>query len=213
MIYFFEYQPGGPIKIGFAKNYYKRLLCIQAYCPYPLRALAIAKGSKPEEQALHVRFKRSRLCGEWFKPTKELLAHIATLPKPRLAKCHTVKTWEAVHSPSTRKIWFDLSISSNHDAAVATGLSVQILRIWLGPSGRQPARMNTAEAKKVGAIGGRAKGAIAAARRSDLIPTERVHEILSQPGMSYLKAARLLGDGFSESTLRRQYPGHKQEAA
>lgn len=78
-VYFVQAGEGGPIKIGFSSDVGSRIAALQSGHGEPLRLLAMVPGSRPEEKALHGRFAPARVRGEWFRPTAELLDHIASL--------------------------------------------------------------------------------------------------------------------------------------
>ncbi len=67
------------IKIGRTESRQCRMQTLQTGCPYKLILLATVPGSNTLEHQLHVRFASSHLHGEWFSPTPELLAYIASL--------------------------------------------------------------------------------------------------------------------------------------
>ena len=69
----------GPIKIGMTASAANRLARIQSTCPFPVRVLASMPGGRSEEMRLHRQFAASRLHGEWFERSPELLAEIAAL--------------------------------------------------------------------------------------------------------------------------------------
>lgn len=76
-VYFIQCNgPGGPIKIGIAADPKKRLLAIASAMPFPVRLLKSAPGTEADERAVHRIFRESRLVGEWFRETQELLAYI-----------------------------------------------------------------------------------------------------------------------------------------
>lgn len=66
----------GPVKIGRTSsgNASARLEQLQTGNPYPLELLATTR--KHAEGELHARFAATRLLGEWFEPTPDLLALI-----------------------------------------------------------------------------------------------------------------------------------------
>lgn len=76
-VYFMQGESGGPIKIGKTTDVDARRAGVQTGHPDLLRVLAVVSGELDEEKRLHLRFRKSRLKGEWFKPTPDLLAHIA----------------------------------------------------------------------------------------------------------------------------------------
>ncbi len=81
-VYFVQAGEGGPIKIGFARDVPSRLGKMRVDCPIPLTLLAVAEGDASYESRLHQQFEGHLQRGEWFAPAPELLALVATLPKP-----------------------------------------------------------------------------------------------------------------------------------
>lgn len=78
-VYFIRAVSGGPIKIGVGTDPAQRLAVLQPGNPEKLRILGVIPGAgHKRERQLHLQFGESRLNGEWFKPTPELLATIET---------------------------------------------------------------------------------------------------------------------------------------
>ena len=84
-IYYIE-SYDGPIKIGFSVNPQFRLSTLQCASAYPLRVIYAQPGTLSDEKRLHRRFDDERLEGEWFNPTKRLLAHIELVKKQVLTE-------------------------------------------------------------------------------------------------------------------------------
>ena len=80
-VYFFQ-QPGF-IKIGWSKNWRKRLVTIQLSTPQKINVLATYRGGRPMEQRLHEMFAAHRATGEWFREHPDILAFI----EQNLGKC------------------------------------------------------------------------------------------------------------------------------
>ena len=78
-IYFIEFQPGGPVKIGYASNMDKRLAGLQVSCPYELNVLHAAPGGRECEKAIHLYLDKFAARGEWFWPVFELSKTIRRL--------------------------------------------------------------------------------------------------------------------------------------
>jgi hypothetical protein len=77
-IYFFRVGDTGPIKIGFTRSFpFMRMQELQKANPFDLKWIGEFRGSMQEEAALHRRFARSRIRGEWYQPTDDLLCLIA----------------------------------------------------------------------------------------------------------------------------------------
>jgi len=77
VVYFIQAGEGGPIKIGYASNFSKRLAALQTGCPVELSVLGMMPGGPREESELHVRLRWHRTRGEWFAPTDAVLRAIA----------------------------------------------------------------------------------------------------------------------------------------
>lgn len=74
-VYFIQAGQDGPIKIGVSDSVFDRLKALQTGNPEPLRLIAAVIGDTQDELALHRRFRRQRLIGEWFRPSKKLLEY------------------------------------------------------------------------------------------------------------------------------------------
>ena len=78
----------GPVKIGCSKDPKGRAHTISIWSPVPLEIVAVAEGGHEYERALHERFAKDRMHGEWFAASSELTALIdsiaagAALPRP-----------------------------------------------------------------------------------------------------------------------------------
>lgn len=204
-VYFCQVDGGGPIKIGWAKDVYRRLQSLQTYCPYRLRSLAVLPGTIQDETQHLKRFSEYHIRGEWFRPEAELVEYIATLSPPKMALTAHEYAAEILERPSTTTAWTSSDHLTDADAAEFIGLPTWLLRQVLGLSGRKRGASG-AVARRIGAAGGAAKGISSAAKREQVWPTELVMEILDRPGMTYDKAAELLGGApFSATTLRRHY--------
>lgn len=67
-------------------------------------------------------------------------------------------------------------------------------------------RENRKKARYEGKKGGHAKGTNAAAARNGIVPDDVVRRLLQFPGMTYRKAAEILGKPFSSASLCRHFP-------
>ncbi len=86
-IYFIQQGELGPIKIGISENLERRFGTARTFSPYSLRVLAIMKGSRKEEKQLHQKFRKEKLNGEWFCPSKKVIQYIQTLKGNNLDYC------------------------------------------------------------------------------------------------------------------------------
>lgn len=71
----------GPIKIGCSQMPDNRLLSLSTWSPFPLEIIAKVEGGFALEKRLHNRFSASLSHREWFHPTPDLLAAIASIQK------------------------------------------------------------------------------------------------------------------------------------
>lgn len=78
MIYFAKAVTSGNIKIGFTRSPAKRLSQLQANLDQDVEMLATMPGGFTLEASLHAKFIASRISGEWFKPTEDLVNYIKT---------------------------------------------------------------------------------------------------------------------------------------
>lgn len=65
--YIYFMQSGSFIKIGTARNPVDRLRRLQQGSPHPIQIIKTMAGGRAKEAALHRRFRRLRVLGEWFK--------------------------------------------------------------------------------------------------------------------------------------------------
>lgn len=76
MIYFLQ-GDNDYIKIGYTIDVSRRVQFLQTGSPTRLKLLGVMEGRVDTEAALHRRFERSRIIGEWFKPSQAILDYIA----------------------------------------------------------------------------------------------------------------------------------------
>lgn len=77
-VYFIQNGDDGAIKIGMTRKLHKRLAHLQVNNPIELCVLGAIPTNKPRdlERDLHRKFSESRVSGEWFSPSEELLDFI-----------------------------------------------------------------------------------------------------------------------------------------
>jgi hypothetical protein len=69
---------GNYVKIGFTgRNLNKRLSQLRTGAPEPVVVYGVVPGTRADEKAMHAKFQRHRLQGEWFKKTKSMRDWIA----------------------------------------------------------------------------------------------------------------------------------------
>jgi len=76
IVYFVQSRLGGPIKIGLTTQLNQRLKQLQNESPIPLQIVGALRGDEKVEAAIHERFRKLRLHGEWFEPSTELVEFI-----------------------------------------------------------------------------------------------------------------------------------------
>lgn len=79
LVYFLQSVRGGPIKIGHTTRLQERMMQFQVGSFEQLVLLACTPGGVILERQLHSRFAKSRIRGEWFENTEELLGLIASI--------------------------------------------------------------------------------------------------------------------------------------
>lgn len=79
MVYFVVGELTGLVKIGSAVDPIDRLRTLQTGSPDRLTLVTTIAGGEKAERALHKQFSGSRVHGEWFSPTPDLLAFIESV--------------------------------------------------------------------------------------------------------------------------------------
>lgn len=79
IVYFIQQDRDGPIKIGTTTCFENRFAALQGANPNPLRVLVLVYGDATHERLLHAQFAKTRIVGEWFKPTPEILRVIRAI--------------------------------------------------------------------------------------------------------------------------------------
>lgn len=78
-VYFARAVGTDHIKIGLSQDPQERVSGLSTGSSAPIKLVAVMPGNRQTEQRLHAQFAASRLNGEWFRETPELLAVIAAL--------------------------------------------------------------------------------------------------------------------------------------
>ncbi len=81
MVYFIQDTHTGNIKIGYAADPQARLATLQTGCPSTLILLGSIPGGLEGERALHSRFRKHRVRGEWYRPDPAILS-LASIDRP-----------------------------------------------------------------------------------------------------------------------------------
>jgi len=72
----------GPIKIGCAIDPRRRFATYETWNPQPLTLLGVIPGGVKDEKALHRKLIKSKLRGEWYYPTEEVLEYVKRAHEP-----------------------------------------------------------------------------------------------------------------------------------
>jgi hypothetical protein len=71
-VYFLLARKGGAVKIGFSAKGVSRINDLQIAHHEPLKLVALIRGSRAKEAALHKKFAQYRIRGEWFRYAGEV---------------------------------------------------------------------------------------------------------------------------------------------
>jgi hypothetical protein len=63
----------GPMKIGVARDFRKRMAGLQVASPHELAIRSVILGNREVEAAMHDKFRHLRMRGEWFTGSREIL--------------------------------------------------------------------------------------------------------------------------------------------
>ena len=136
-VYFIQGKITRFVKIGWTVNPDQRLAGMQANSPDKLTLLKVIKGDIPYEKHLHKQFASIRNHGEWFYPsrglmafiqslkglkTNEILESIAILPKRSLSKEDTLRNQILQSLTQPLKTSEILNAVSGHPTAIKNEL-------------------------------------------------------------------------------------------
>lgn len=85
-VYFIRDTATGAIKIGHARDPWKRHSLLQTGCPTTITLVGVIDGDAAAEADLHTHFAALCIRGEWFRCEGELAALVAGLPAPKRHK-------------------------------------------------------------------------------------------------------------------------------
>lgn len=89
------------VKIGLSQDFRKRRISIQQYLPLKLETYLVIPGTRTDEQALHDKFAKYRLHGEWFLFADEIADWVEAQPggysKPRAQRRADFATLERLN--------------------------------------------------------------------------------------------------------------------
>ena len=85
VVYFIQADmPGGrgPIKVGYMGNgeMWRRIKELQTGCPWDLKVIRCTPGTQANERWVHREFGASRMRGEWFQFSADLVEYALALP-------------------------------------------------------------------------------------------------------------------------------------
>jgi hypothetical protein len=94
MVYVILAKETGRIKIGHTEGEpVERLRNLQTGSSEALELLVVMEGTRATEAALHRQLRSSRLRGEWFNPTEEVLAALGEARASSLAPAARRRLW------------------------------------------------------------------------------------------------------------------------
>jgi hypothetical protein len=125
-VYFVQAGAGGLIKIGFTENLKRRLANIKTSCP-DMRLLTVIDGDKSAESAFHFRFKSSRVEGEWFSPSADILEFIETQPKVVEISTHNKLDRKLFASAHPLARWIKSEGITGTEFAIRAGLAQSMI--------------------------------------------------------------------------------------
>ena len=82
---YFVGHDSGPIKIGFSSKARIRLVALRISSPFDLKILASFEGTRADEKRMHSRFAGSRVRGEWFNRTDQLMNEIRDINRSKMS--------------------------------------------------------------------------------------------------------------------------------
>jgi hypothetical protein len=129
MIYFIQAEDVGSIKIGHTSgSVNKRLAELQTGSPVRLRVIGVMPGTPQDEMNLHRAFACSRVQGEWFHPTRDLILFVA-----RKCRVWPDKFTELVgQCPALASLW-ERAFECHQD----TGPNFCANAVWYGYAGHR----------------------------------------------------------------------------
>ena len=133
MIYFIKNKADAVIKIGYSKNAKKRLANLQTANPHELVLLGTIQGGLEHEAALHERFARSMLQGEWFRG--DILGEVMAIIAKEAASPAQPKTNVIVSGDCDR---FFVRSSDPAKMVEEQGCKRLCFRDWPNYTGRHP---------------------------------------------------------------------------
>ena len=78
-LYFIQMENTGPIKIGTARDPWKRFQHLKTGIPYKIRMIYFTPATIEDERENQYAYRKQRLEGEWFLPHNDILNGIAEL--------------------------------------------------------------------------------------------------------------------------------------
>lgn len=121
MIYFIQTSDNRYIKIGTAEDPIKRLAGIQTSMPYKIRLIGVMLGDYALERVLHDKFRNTRVRGEWFQTTRQLVEQAIYEGAPRLYREYEKSVHAATYAELIRAEGALLELHANAAAIYDDG--------------------------------------------------------------------------------------------
>lgn len=116
-VYFIRSQKTGLIKIGTSGDVNERITNIAFVNKTRIDFLAAIEGSYTLERKLHRRFDKSRVEGEWFNPSNELMEYIESCPLHKIPR-------QVFDTPFTYKSQYITTLDAEKINIIANALGI-----------------------------------------------------------------------------------------
>lgn len=83
------------VKIGFSQDAFRRIRSVAQGCSESINADLVILGTRADEKALHKRFAKHRVKGEWFEDCDEITAYVKECHR-RSDICVYSNPWNAI---------------------------------------------------------------------------------------------------------------------
>lgn len=131
-LYFMLNPSLGIIKIGIATDVEDRRKTLEYGCGVPLEVLRVVPGAAELEQELHALFNASRLLGEWFTPTEDLI-RLATgnadVREYMMANAAAIAVGRNAREAEMVRRKADQEVAAKQEIALASALKAEEKRI------------------------------------------------------------------------------------
>lgn len=125
--YVYAIECGGRIKLGYSENPERRFSKIASDAPFPCEMLGSWPGTTADELAVQNKFQSTRVHGEWFASTVELLSFITDNMVARTAPLARFKVREGDNALA---IWRKTARKTMQECAAPLGVTQGTWHRW-----------------------------------------------------------------------------------